>query len=61
MGCNNEHMSNSSYAENLKFIRKYNLNESIIVHWNINSIRNEFDFLVDKIKGSVDIMTSETK
>ena len=61
MGCNNEHMPNSSYAENLKFICKYNLNKSIIVHWNMNSIRNEFDFLVDKIKGSVDIMTSETK
>ena len=37
------------------------LNKSIIAHWNIDSIRNEFDFLVDKIKGSVDIMTSETK
>ena len=51
MGYNDEHMSNSPYAENLTFIRKYNLNNLIIAHWNLNSIRNEFAFLVDKIKG----------
>ena len=56
MGCNDEHMSNSPYADNLKFIRKDNLNKLIIAHLNINSIRNKFDFLVDKIKKNVDIM-----
>ena len=62
MGCNDEHMSNSPYSDNLKFIRKDNLNKLIIAHLNINSIRNKFDFLVDKIKGNVDIMMiSETK
>ena len=62
MDCNDGHMSNSPYADNLKFIRKDNLNKLIIAHLNINSIRNKFDFLVDKIKGNVDIMViSETK
>ena len=32
------------------------------MHLNINSIRNKFDFLVDKIKGNVNMMMiSETK
>ena len=56
MGCNDEHMSNSPYADNLKFIHKDNLNKLIIAHLNINSIRNKFDFLVDEIKENVDIM-----
>ena len=38
MGCNDEHMSNSPYSDNLKFIRKDNLNKLIIAHLNINSI-----------------------
>ena len=39
-----------------------NMNKLIIAHLNINSIRNNFDFLVDKIKGNIDIiMISETK
>ena len=34
----------------------------ILGHLNINSIRNKFDFLVDQIKGNVDVMViSETK
>ena len=62
MGCNDEDMSNSPYADNLKFIRKDNLNKLITAHLNISSIRNKFDFLVDRIKGNVDItMISETK
>ena len=61
IGCNDEHMSNTRYVDNLKFIRKDNLNKLIIAHLNINSIRSKFDFLVDKIKGNVDIMMiSET-
>ena len=36
--------------------------KSIIAYLNINSIRNNFDFLVDKIEKNVDIkMISETK
>ena len=55
-------MSNSPYAENLNFICKDNLKKLIIAHLNKNSIGNKFDFLVDKIKGNVDIMLiSETK
>ena len=62
MGGNDEHMPNSSIADNLKFIRKDNLNKLIIAHLNINFIRNKFDFLADKIKGNVDIMMiSEAK
>ena len=35
---------------------------SIIAHLNVNSLRNKFDFLVDKIKANADfIMISETK
>ena len=55
MGCKDEHMSNSPYADNLKFIYKDNLNELIIAHLNINSMRNKLDFLVDKIKGNIEI------
>ena len=55
-------MSESAYTDNLKFIRIDNLNKLIIAHLNINSIRNKFDFLVNKIEGNVDIlMISETK
>ena len=62
MGCNDEHMPNSPYTDNLKFIRKDNLNQLIIAYLNLNSIRNKFDFLVDKIKGNVNIMMiSQTK
>ena len=56
MGFKDEHMYNSPYADNMEFIRKYNLNKLIIAHLNINSIRNKFDSLVHKIKGNVDIM-----
>ena len=61
MACNDEHVPNSPYADNLKSIRRNNLNKLTIAHLNINSIRNKFDFLADKIKGNVDIMISETK
>ena len=55
-------MCNSPYADNLKFIRKDNLNKLIIAHLNKSSVRNKFDFLVDKIKGNVNIMmVSKTK
>ena len=55
-------MFKHSYADDLKYIRLGNLNKLVIAHLNINSIRNKFDFLVEKIKGNVDIlMISETK
>ena len=55
-------MSSSLYADNLKYIRKDNLNKIIIAHLNINSIRYKFEHLVEQIKGNVDLlMISETK
>ena len=61
MGWNDEHMSKFLYDDNLKFIRKENLNKLIVTHLNINSIRNKFGFLLNKIKGNVDVITiSET-
>ena len=66
VGCNDQHMSNSPYADNQKFIRKYilsnlnmlfiYLNKLIIAHLNIKSIKNKFGFLVNKIKGNIDIV-----
>ena len=46
----------SPYAGNVKFIGKDDLNKLIIAHLNMNSIRKKFEFLVDKVKGNVDIM-----
>ena len=55
-------MSKSPLVETLKFIRIEDLNKLIIAHLNINSVGNKFDFLVDKIKGNIDVlMISETK
>ena len=46
----------------IRDVRKRNLKRIILGHLNINSIRNKFDLLGDKIKGNVDIMViSETK
>ena len=46
----------------LKYIRIRNLNKIVIGHLNINTLRNEFDFLVPQVKGYIDIlMISETK
>ena len=43
-------------------IRKNTSKKTIMVHLNINSIRNKFDFLIDIIKDNFDIlMTSESK
>ena len=37
-------------------------NKLVIVHLNINSLRNKFEFLVEFIRGKVDILIiSETK
>ena len=46
----------------LKSIRIRNLNKIVIVHLNVNSLRNKFDFLVTQVKGYIDIlMIPETK
>ena len=46
----------------LKSLRKDNLNKLNFAHFNINSIRNKFDLLLEQIKGNVDVlMISETK
>ena len=43
-------------------LRRKNLKKLIISHLNINSLRKKFEFLVDQIKGKVDLlMVSETK
>ena len=47
---------------NLKTIRDENLNKLIFAHLNINLIRNEFEELINQVKGTVDVlMISETK
>ena len=54
--------STDSYEENLKDIRKKNLWNIVIGHFNINSLRNKFDLLVEQIKGIIDVLDiSETK
>ena len=54
--------STDSYEENLKDIRKKNLRNIVIGHFNINSLRNKFDLLVEQIKGIIDVLDiSETK
>ena len=46
----------------LKSLSKDNLNEFILAHLNINSIRNKFELLSEQIKGNADVsMISETK
>ena len=47
---------------NAENIRSDNMNKLILAHLNINYIRNKFQFLVEQIKGKIDIlMISETK
>ena len=46
----------------LKPLRIWNLNKTVVGHLNINSIRNKFDFLAHQVNGNIDILTiSETK
>ena len=47
---------------NLKSLRKDNLNKLVFAHLNINSIRNKSDLLSEQIKGNADVLIiSETK
>ena len=48
--------------KSLKDIRIKNLNNIVLAHLNINSLRNKLDLLADQIKGNVDVLAiSETK
>ena len=52
---------NSVSVGSIRDARKRHLKRIILGHLNINSIRNKFDLIFDKIKGNVDIMViSET-
>ena len=49
-------------TSNLNAIRKRNINRFIIGQVNINSLRNQFESLVQQVSGNIDIlMVSETK
>ena len=53
-----DHITNSD----LKSLRIRNLNQIVVGHLNINSIRDKFDFLAHRVKGYIYItMISETK
>ena len=53
---------NVSFNNELNSMRIKHVNKLIIAHLNINSLRNKFEFLVEFIRGKVDIlMISETK
>ena len=57
-----EYNANLSSKDKLSILRKCNINEIIVAHLKINSLRNKFDSLIDQITGNVDIlMVSETK
>ena len=46
----------------LKSLRCNNLNKLVFAHLNINSIRNKFKLLSEKVRGNVDVLiVSETK
>ena len=46
----------------LKSLRTSNPDKLVLVHLNINSIRNKFEMLSDQIKGNIDVLlVSETK
>ena len=53
---------NMKDIENLKGIRKRNLNRIVVAHLNINSLKNKFDCLIEQVTGNINIlMISETK
>lgn len=48
--------------ENLTFLKKRKQNKLVITHLNINSLKTNFDSLVEKMTGNVDIFVIfETK
>ena len=55
-------VNNVDYNVDLRSFRKENLNEIIVAHLNINSLRNKLEFLIQQVDGNIDIITiSETK
>ena len=55
-------LSDHPSFNSLKSVRRKNLHGMILTHLNINSLRNEFDYLVDHINGNVEILAIlETK
>ena len=53
---------NMKAIESIKAIRKRDLSRIVVAHLNINSLKNKFDYLIEKITGNIDIlMISETK
>ena len=52
----------SDVTKFLKSVCISNINKLILVHLNVNSLRNRFDILSEQIKGSIDtFIASETK
>ena len=48
--------------KSLKDVRLKNLNRIVLAHLNFNSLRNNFDALVEQVSGNVDVLVlSETK
>ena len=55
-------MKDSGEVKDLAHFRKCNQNKLVIAHININSLRNKFELLTEKINGNVDILLiPETK
>ena len=52
-------MKDSGEVKDLAHFRKCNQNKLVIAHININSLRNKFELLTEKIKGNVDILLIE--
>ena len=57
-----EYKANLSSKEKLSILRKRNIDQIIVTHLNIISLRNKFDSLLGQITGNTDILTvSESK
>ena len=49
-------MTDSAEVKGLANFKKYNQNKLVIVHLNINSLRNKFELLTEKTKGNIGIL-----
>ena len=57
-----EYNANLSSKEKFSILRQHNINETVVPHLSMNSLRNRFDSLTGQITGNVDIlMVSVTK
>ena len=58
----NPNLESECFENKLKSVRTSNLHRTLIAQINVNSIRNKFEALVNRVRGSVDIvMISETE